>query len=346
MKKNLRFILSMIVVIIIFSSFSTAVLRSENKFLNKDKKGIKRVIVKNVNQDKLNKLKYFGCRIKHKLDNAVSFECPEDVVLGDDLKKERIFHITDLDSAQQINTDDIWALGITGKGINIAILDTGIDIDHPDLVDSYISGFDFVNSYDSNGDGDYDDPGDIKDEVPEDEHNHGTHVSGIITSDNPITKGVSPDSGIYMFKVCNKDGNCYESDMMKAMEMAAETDAKILSMSIGGAGTTDENCDSDILAQKINWLVENGITAVISSGNDGQVVSSPACASKAIAVGAVDSDKEVPYWSGRGDALDILAPGNRIYSTIINGNAFSQAHQWLPRMLQELRLFYYRKIMI
>jgi len=119
--------------------------------------------------------------------------------------------------------------------------------------------------------------------------------------------------------VSDSGGNCYEDDMLAAMEDAVvQGIAKVMSISIGGGSYTTSNCDSDPLAAKLNSVVDRGITAVVAAGNDGKGVSTPGCASKAIAVGAVDKTGAVPYFSGRGPALDIVAPGVSIYSTYVN----------------------------
>ncbi|MBD3155758.1 MAG: S8 family serine peptidase [Candidatus Aenigmarchaeota archaeon] len=192
---------------------------------------------------------------------------------------------------------------VTGEGVVVAVLDSGIDTDHQEFVDDHIDGMSFVDYITSY----------------EDDAGHGTHVSGIITSPgiNSDAIGVSPDVDIWMAKVCDSSGSCYVSDMIAAIEYIIRHGiADIMSISIGGGGTTAENCDTDMLAAKVNDAVSSGITVVVSAGNDGKVVSSPACASGAIAVGAVDSSDNVVWWSGRGKALDIVAPGVDIYSSV------------------------------
>jgi hypothetical protein len=265
-----------------------------------------RVIADTTSKEKIQELIQNGCLVRHRLRDKTSLICPEDKIEKLGVRKARIFHIVDLAADKQINADLVWAKGITGSGVKIAILDTGIDTDHPELQDSYLGGYDYVNN----------------DPYPEDDHGHGTHVAGIITSNgvnDANSKGVAPDAGIYMYKVCDAGGSCYEDDMIAAMEAAVQTNAKVMSISIGGGSYTTENCDSDTLAAKVNWVVDQGLTVVVAAGNDGKGVSSPGCASKAIAVGAVDSSDNVPYWSGRGKALDIVAPGVSIYSTLIGG---------------------------
>jgi len=113
----------------------------------------------------------------------------------------------------------------------------------------------------------------------------------------------------------------YESDMVAAMEAAVETDAKVMSISIGGGNFAGENCDSDPLAAEVNEVANHGITVAVASGNDRFFVSSPACASGAIAVGAVDKNGLMAYFSNFGPSLDIVAPGVSIYSPVIDGYA-------------------------
>lgn len=249
-----------------------------------------------------------GCKIMHELNDATALKCPPGVTIKG-AKPDRIFQILDMEADVQINADDVWAQGIHGTGVNVAVLDTGIDMNHPELNDSYIDGYDYVDD----------------DNIPEDWHGHGTHVSGIITADgdNPNATGVAPGAGIYMYKVCGTYG-CYNSDMMAAMEAAVakkseDPTLRVMSISIGGGNYAGENCDSDDLAAKVNWVVSQGITVVVASGNDRFYVSSPACASGAIAVGAVDKTGLMADFSNYGPALDIVAPGVSIYSSLING---------------------------
>jgi len=264
---------------------------------------MKRVIAATSLEKDIELLKTKGCLIKHRLKNITSLDCPDNVISTLNVRESRIFYLLDMNASRRIEADKVWAEGITGNEVKVAILDTGIDTDHLELNDSYLGGYDYVNN----------------DIYPEDDHGHGTHVTGIITSNgnNLNSKGVAPNTGIYMYKVCDSKGSCYEDDMMAALEAAVQVGAKVISISIGKGSFTSENCDSDPLAAKVNWAVSQGSSVVIAAGNDGKGVSSPGCASGAIAVGAVDKNNSVSYWSGRGPALDIVAPGADIYSTII-----------------------------
>lgn len=282
----------------------------------------KRVIADDIDNYNIKSFKNKGCLIKHRLESSASFECPEDIVPQLKVREARVFHILDLKADQQIKADKVWAEGINGEGVNIVILDTGIDSAHIELIDSIKGQKDFVNN----------------DNIAEDDNGHGTHVAGIITAnggyqvDSNYATGVSPVAGIYMLKVCDTSGLCYEDNIMAAMEYAVNNlSAKIMSISIGG-GNFGSHCDSDPLAAKVNWVADNGYIVVIAAGNDGEGVSSPACASKAIAVGAVDKSGIVPYWSNRGSALDILAPGVDILSTYSCLAAGDCSYYWYAYM--------------
>jgi subtilisin family serine protease len=268
-----------------------------------EKRVLKRVIADEIDDEGVKIFKNKGCILKHRLKNSVSFDCPEDGISELDARESRVFHIVDLEADQFIGADLVWAEGIDGTGESVVILDTGVDEDYIEISDSIIWQWDFVN----------------QDSIAEDPNGHGTHVAGIITANgffenvvgtNDLT-GVAPGSG----RVCDASGSCLEDDMMAAMEHAVNNlEARIMSISIGG-GSFGGHCDFDPLAEKVNWVVDNGYTVVVAAGNDGLGVSSPACASKAIAVGVVDKGGVLPYWSNRGTATDIVAPGVDIIST-------------------------------
>ncbi len=205
----------------------------------------------------------------------------------------------------------------------MAVLDTGIDYNHLQLQSSSDSadptdGHCFAVTAGDCGNGFFDDNG------------HGTHVSGIITSDGlndpnntqgSSSKGAAPNANIWMAKVCDAGGSCYASDIAAAIQYVVNNHiAKVMSISLGGGGTSNSNCDNDYLASQINWAYNNGVVSAIAAGNSGsRIVSSPACASKAVAVAAVDSSDSRAYFSSYGNALKnhgVAAPGVNIYSTL------------------------------
>ncbi len=246
-----------------------------------------------------------GCKIIHKLNDATALKCPSGVQIKGAFE-DKVYHTMDMGANVQINADDVWAQGIDGTGIIVAVLDTGIDTDHPELIGSIAGGQGFGYA------------------TYEDDNGHGTHVSGIIASNGVVdyAKGVAPGTKIWAGKVLDSSGSGWASDIALAIEYVVDNNkADVISMSLGGGNFAGTDCDTDYLASKVNWAVDNGVAVVVASGNDRYYVSSPACASGAIAVGAVDKSGLMAWWSNFGPALDIVAPGVRIYSSVIDGYA-------------------------
>lgn len=227
------------------------------------------------------------------------------------------------DSVPLIGADQVWAMGVTGAGTEVAILDTGIDYTHPDLGGCFgtgckvMAGYDFVN-----GDAD-----------PWDDAGHGTHCAGIVAA-NGVVKGVAPDASLHAYKVLNQYGSGWDSDIMAAIERAVDPDGDpatddavdVISMSLGGPGDPDEP-----LALAVDAAVDEGVAVAVSAGNDGslgyQTVGSPGVARKAFTVGATDKSDNIAYFSSRGPVTDfyelvkpdIVAPGYYINSTLPGG---------------------------
>ncbi len=284
-----------------------------------------------------NQLIQNGCSIIHELEEGLAVSCPDEFVksagLSDKVENYFLieafsenslcflddkFKIEDVDYAKFLNADKVWDLGITGNGSIVAIIDTGVDYTHPELNSSYLGGKDFVN-----GDND-----------PMDDQGHGTHVAGIITADgiNPTAKGIAPNAKIIAAKVCSSFGFCWESDLIAGIDWAMkgldgivnsgdEPDA--ISISLGSSNRwVLSNCDSQAVAKKVNEAFSKGINVVIAAGNYPFGVSSPACSSKAIAVGATSSSSLASF-SGRGFSMKdhgVVAPGVSVFSTVPKGS--------------------------
>lgn len=192
-----------------------------------------------------------------------------------------------------------------GTGIKVAVIDTGIDYDHPDLAANYRGGYDFVN----------------KDSDPMDDEGHGTHCAGIIAAvvGNQIgVVGVAPEAHLYAVKVLNSEGSGYLSDVIAGIEWAVEHGMHVISMSLG---TTS---DYQSLHDACDKAYAKGVLAVAAAGNNASrwsvrfgrdTVIYPAKYDSVIAVGATDQNDVRARWSSTGPALELVAPGVDIYST-------------------------------
>ncbi|MEV5963280.1 S8 family peptidase [Kribbella sp. NPDC051952] len=206
-------------------------------------------------------------------------------------------------SVPQIGAPVAWQAGYTGKGISVAVLDTGIDTSHPDLAPQVVGGKNFTTEEDG------------------DHFGHGTHVASIIAGTAAASdgkyKGVAPDAKLYDGKVCDGNGSCEDSAILAGMEWAAtEVKAKVVNLSLGGTDTPE----IDPLEEAVNRLTaETGTLFVIAAGNDGpgdHTVGSPGSADAALTVGAVDKQDKLADFSSRGPRVgdgavkpDVTAPG-------------------------------------
>lgn len=212
--------------------------------------------------------------------------------------------------------------GLTGKGINIAVLDTGV-YPHPDLTrprNRIIAFKDYINHR----------------KCPYDDNGHGTHISGDAAgngwSSKGRYKGPAPEAGIVGIKVLDEYGSGFDSTIIKGIEWCIANRKKlklrILSMSFGGPVTS--SAKDDILVQAVEKAVKAGLTVVIAAGNSGPrraTVESPGISPSAITVGAVNDrrtvtqkDDRITFYSSRGPAPggkvkpDLVAPGDSVIS--------------------------------
>ena len=95
----------------------------------------KRVIADGINSSDLKMFSEKGCITKHSLRKGVSLDCPENITSFLNVRESRIFYLADLNADKQIEADKVWMNRITGSGVNVAVLDTGMDLDHPELAD-------------------------------------------------------------------------------------------------------------------------------------------------------------------------------------------------------------------
>ncbi|GAA5513723.1 hypothetical protein Dcar01_02468 [Deinococcus carri] len=185
-------------------------------------------------------------------------------------------------------------LGLTGKGVKVAIMDTGIDLDHPAFKGRVIKGYDFVGdkfgSKDAQGVADYNP---MPDENPDDCGGHGTHVAGIVGGNDPTTgfKGVAPEVSFGAYKVFGCEGSTQSDIMLQAMEMAYKDGMQVLNMSIGASFQWPEYPT----AKAASRLVKKGMVVSVSAGNSGTsgqyATGAPSLGENVMAVASVDNIK-------------------------------------------------------
>lgn len=223
----------------------------------------------------------------HKLLNAVALTVPESEIAA--LKNTKGVLAVVPDTPVKVHTDVSVPLvaatdvrekyEATGKGVTVAVIDTGVDYTHPDLAGRLAGGYDFVN-----GDSD-----------PMDDHGHGTHVAGIIAgkaaAPGGIT-GVAPEAKYLAYKVMNQWGEGYTSDIVAGIEAAAESHADVINLSLGGPGD-----GTDPIGLAATAASKAGVVVVASAGNSGpgrDTVGTPAAAEGVLAVGASTSNVREP----------------------------------------------------
>ncbi len=207
------------------------------------------------------------------------------------------------DSVPQIGAPQAWAAGFDGAGVDVAVLDTGIDSTHPDLQGKVVAEANFTTR-----------------PTTTDENGHGTHVAATVAGTGAGSggqrRGVAPGARLMNGKVLDNNGSGDVSWAMAAMEWAVANGAEVISMSLQ-AGFSD---GSDPFAQMVNRLtVDHGVLFSIAAGNAGstpQTVTTPGTADLAITVGAVNKQDALAGFSGRGPRQgnfaikpDITAPG-------------------------------------
>ena len=176
--------------------------------------------------------------------------------------------------------------GHTGNGVTVALIDTGADADHDSLTDKVVAFKDFVNNqtaaYDDNG--------------------HGTHCASLIAGEKGT--GVAPGAKLVVIKVMDRDGACYLSDALKALDWCLENKdrygIKVVSFSVGGENPSD---GTSLLDDACDKMVEKGLIMCVAAGNSGPAPSSiviPGDAENVITVGAIDDSGSIFDLSSRG----------------------------------------------
>lgn len=234
---------------------------------------------------------------------------------------------TDRTSRDAIGLEEAHAFTQGDQAITVAVLDTGVDLNHPEYADALLEGYDFVDILDGASEfiGDYMGA----DAMPEDEVGHGTHVAGIIAGRGKnMPRGVAPKCRILPVRVLaamSKEGRPVGAGLVEninnGVKWAIDNGAHVINMSLGVRHTGGGLPHKEV----IDYAQRKGVTVVAASGNDGrQELYYPGAFPSVIAVGAADDRGEVAEFSTYGDHVSFIAPGVDVYSSSLeDGYAFS-----------------------
>ncbi len=214
------------------------------------------------------------------------------------------------EGVKDIKAPDFWNKGYKGRGVTIAIIDTGVEVNHPDLKDRIIGGRNFTSE----------DGGDVN--RYNDYNGHGTHVAGIIAASANGTGvvGVAPEASLLILKILDRDGNGTYESAIAALKYAITQGVDVISMSLGGPVDVPE------LHAAIQEAVSKEIVVICAAANsgDGNALTPeyayPAYYSEVISVGAATSSKRVAGFSNSNNQVDLIAPGVNILSTYLNSS--------------------------
>ncbi len=211
---------------------------------------------------------------------------------------------------KEVGAEKYWKK-TKGKGIKVAVLDTGISRKHPDLLGQVKQRVNFVNNGGKKMDG------------------HGTHVAGTIAAiaNNQGIVGVAPSVELYDLRAFGADGTANISDIIQGINWAIEHKMDIINMSFGSPE------DSYALRHAVRQAHKAGIIMVASAGNNGGALEYPAAYKEVVSVGAIDKNGNLANFSSRGRGLDTVAPGVSIKSTwlnngyrVLDGTSMAAAH--------------------
>jgi immune inhibitor A len=195
-----------------------------------------------------------------------------------------------------IGAPTAWAvLPTDARVISVAVIDSGICADHPDLAGRVLPGWDFVEN----------------DADPQDVFGHGCAVGGVIAAahDGAGIAGVAPNARILPLRVLDAQGTGTYSNVAAAIIQAADRGAQVINLSLGGAAP------SALMADAVDYAVARGVTVIAAAGNTGGSVLYPAALVPVVAVASVDADLQRSGFSSYGPEIDLYAPGRDILTT-------------------------------
>ena len=222
------------------------------------------------------------------------------------------------DSGPMVGADRAHEGGFTGEGTWIAVIDTGVDVDHPFIAGRPIAEACFADRCPNGrrrmvGDG-----------AARPVHSHGTHVAGIALGYGDGMSGVAPEAGLIAINVFNPDGGARNSNILAALDWLIRVawtqpvSIASINMSLGAPVHRASPCRDQLYDLAVDYLARRNVIIVAAAGNESQTrgISHPACVKGIVSVGAIDKDSRVARFSNSAPILDMLAPGVDINSSV------------------------------
>lgn len=199
---------------------------------------------------------------------------------------------------RRVDAAAAWAT-TQGEGVKVAVVDTGIDSDHPDLKGRVAGGYCALSGCKS----------------WKDENSHGTHVSGTIAGalDGKGVAGVAPKASLYAVRVLDKNGGGSLISVIKGLIWCGKNNMQVANMSLGSSR------GSFFMHWAVKYATKRGVVIIAAAGNSGSSVGYPASYSETIAVAASDDKDQIAKFSSRGPQVDFIAPGVKVKSSIPGG---------------------------
>lgn len=195
----------------------------------------------------------------------------------------------------RVDADLVWLSGNNADPVRVAIVDTGVSKDHPDLAANLKGGYNAINPT----------------KGWSDDNGHGSHVAGTVAAlNNSIgVVGVGPAVDLLAVKVLSRTGSGFTSDVIEGIQWAVANGTQVINLSLGSSS------DSQAMHDAATAAYNAGVVVVAAAGNSGSAVSFPAAYPEVIAVSAIDSNNLLASFSSRGPEVDLAAPGVSILST-------------------------------
>ena len=308
-----KYLISLCIAVIVLAGVASATYADRNSA----EQGLRRVLARS--EGDATAAEKAGCRLARRAHALRAYVCSRNAADALGFPEDIRVFAHDVNANAQVKANMVHSAGNIGAGRKVAVIDTGYNYLHPELSSSYVGGIDLVND----------------DSDPFDDNGHGSHVAGIITADgvSANAKGAAPEAGVVAVKALDVNGTGFFSDIIAGIYWVVDgpdgiattsddwnADAINMSLGSGAPYLYKGFCDTVYpeMTSAIKYAKSRGTLVVVAAGNSGRTgVSLPGCIGDATTIGAVDSKNKIASFSGRGTAVDLVAPGVNLYAPVL-----------------------------